>query len=100
MQLSGSNFLRSSGSSRRAAVSSSRDATITVSDSEPSRLRTIDAGAVPLPKISSGQRSSPVLSSENKRSSSGRNTSNIKNLESTVRGIERLHFSNDERLHY
>ncbi|XVF25165.1 hypothetical protein REPUB_Repub13aG0189800 [Reevesia pubescens] len=92
--LSGSNFLRSRGSSRRAAVSSSRDAAITVSDSEPSHLRTIDARAGALPKI-------PVLSSENKRSTPGRNTSNnIKNIESALRGIERLHFSNDERLHY
>ncbi|XP_022715176.1 casein kinase 1-like protein 2 isoform X2 [Durio zibethinus] len=97
--LSSSNFLRSSGSSRRAAVSSSRDAAITASDSD-SRLRTIDASVAPLPKISSGQRSSPVLSSENKRSSCVRNTSKIKNLESALRGIESLHFSNDERLHY
>ncbi|XWS18850.1 hypothetical protein CRYUN_Cryun32bG0080300 [Craigia yunnanensis] len=100
VMLSGSSFLRTSGSSRLVAVTSSRDAAITVSDSEPSRLRTIDASAGPLPKISSGQTSSHVLSSENKRSSSGRNTSNIKNLESALRGIESLHFSNDERLHY
>ncbi|KAK6268218.1 hypothetical protein QUC31_012378 [Theobroma cacao] len=98
--LSGSNFLRSSGSSRRAAVSSSRDAAIMGSDSEPSRLRSIDTSAGSLPKISTGQRSSPVLSSEVKRSSSGRNTSNMKNIESALRGIEGLHFSNDERLHY
>ncbi|XVF74377.1 hypothetical protein PTKIN_Ptkin13bG0105700 [Pterospermum kingtungense] len=98
--VSGSNFLRTSGSSRQAAVSSSRDAAITVSDSEASRLRTIDASAAQLPKYSSGQRSSPVLSSENKRSSSVRNTSNTKNLESAMRGIESMHFSNDERLHY
>ncbi|OMO70742.1 hypothetical protein CCACVL1_18683 [Corchorus capsularis] len=98
--LSGSNFLRSSGSSRRAAVSSSRDAAIAGSDTEPSRLRTIDGSAVTLNKIASGQRSSPVVSSENKRSSSGRNTSNVKNLESALRGIEGLHFNNDERVHY
>ncbi|XVE51916.1 hypothetical protein DITRI_Ditri02bG0078800 [Diplodiscus trichospermus] len=99
-KLSASNFLLSSGSSRRAAVSSSRDAAITVSDLEPSRLRSIDASAGPIPRISSGQRSSPVLSSENKRSSSGRNISNVKNIESALRGIESLHFSNNERLHY
>ncbi|XVE88687.1 hypothetical protein DITRI_Ditri19aG0088900 [Diplodiscus trichospermus] len=97
--LSGSNFLHSNGSSGRAAVSSSRDAAITVGDSEPSHLRSIDASAGPLKKIYSGQRSSPVLSSVNKRPSSGRNTSNIKNLESALRGIESLHFINNERLH-
>ncbi|XVF86834.1 hypothetical protein PTKIN_Ptkin18bG0074300 [Pterospermum kingtungense] len=94
--LSGSNFLRSSGSSRRAVVSSSRD----VTDSEPSRLHTINANAGLLPKISSGQRSSSVLSSDNKHPSSSRNASNIKNVESALRGIESLHFSHDERLHY
>ncbi|KHG04851.1 hypothetical protein F383_30273 [Gossypium arboreum] len=99
--LSSSNFLRSSGSSRRAAVSSSRDAAaIAVSDSERSHFRTTDATAGPFQKISSGQRNSPVLSSENKRPSSGRNTSNINNVESAVRGIESLHFRNEERLHY
>ncbi|OMO66222.1 hypothetical protein COLO4_30687 [Corchorus olitorius] len=98
--LFGSNFLRSSGSSRRAAVSSSRDAAIAGSDTEPSRLRTMDGSAVTLNKISSGQRSSPVLASENKRSSSGRNASNVKSLESALRGIEGLHFNNDERVHY
>ncbi|KAA3490371.1 casein kinase I-like [Gossypium australe] len=99
--LSSSNFLRSSGSSRRAAVSSSRDAAaIAVSDSERSHFRTTDATAGPFQKISSGQRNSPVLSSENKRPSSGRSTSNLNNLESAVRGIESLHFRNEERLHY
>ncbi|KAB2029124.1 hypothetical protein ES319_D05G141800v1 [Gossypium barbadense] len=99
--LSSSNFLRSSGSSRRAAVSSSHDAAaIAVSGPERSHFRTTDATAGPFQKISSGQRNSPVLSSENKRPSSGRNTSNINNLESAVRGIESLHFRNEERLHY
>ncbi|GKV35737.1 hypothetical protein SLEP1_g43962 [Rubroshorea leprosula] len=55
-----------------------------------------------LPYISdtSGQRTSPVPSSDNRHLSSSRNTSNIKNFESTLRGIESLHFSNDKRLHY
>ncbi|XP_022723278.1 casein kinase 1-like protein 2 isoform X1 [Durio zibethinus] len=100
VMLSGSNFVQSSGSSRQAAVSSSRDAAITVSGSERSHLRTNDPSAGPPLKISSGQRSSPVLSAENKHSSSGRKTSNIKNLESALRGIESLQFRNDERLLY
>ncbi|KAL4333169.1 hypothetical protein GQ457_07G031160 [Hibiscus cannabinus] len=90
--LAGSNFLRSSGSSRRAAISSSHDvAAITVGDCEPPRLRTIDATAGSLQKISSERRNSPI-SSENKRQSSGRNKSNVKNMESALRGIESLHF--------
>ncbi|XVF26988.1 hypothetical protein REPUB_Repub14bG0068000 [Reevesia pubescens] len=93
--LSGSNFLHARGFSRQAAVSSSRDAAITVGDSEPSRLRNLDASAGQLPKIPSGQRRLPVLSAENKQSPTGRNTSNIKNVESALRGIESLHFSND-----
>ncbi|GMJ14995.1 hypothetical protein HRI_005168700 [Hibiscus trionum] len=100
VQLPGSNFLPSSGSSRRAAIPSSHDpAAMTVGDSEPPRLRTIDASAGSFQKISSGQRNSSILS-ENKRQSSGRNSSNVKNLESALRGIESLHFSNDERPHY
>lgn len=100
MQLSSSNFLRSSGSSRRAAVSSSRDAVIVGSESDLSRPQTSDLSPGTLGKISSGQRSSPVVPSENNRTSSGRNISNVKTLESTLRGIESLHFNNDERVQY
>uniref|UniRef100_A0A5B6ZPN3 non-specific serine/threonine protein kinase n=1 Tax=Davidia involucrata TaxID=16924 RepID=A0A5B6ZPN3_DAVIN len=99
--LLGSNFLRSSGSSRRPAVSSSRDPVIVGSESDPYRLRATDASPGAIRKISSAaQRSSPVVSSDHKRSSSGRIPSNIKNFESTLKGIEGLHFNNDERLHY
>ncbi|KAJ4717861.1 putative Casein kinase [Melia azedarach] len=98
--LSTYNLLRSTGSSRRAAVSSSRDAAAVGSDSDPSRARTTDASPGVFQKISSGQRSSPVVSSENRHTTSGRNTANIKNFESTLRGIESLNFNNDERVHY
>lgn len=99
LQLSSSNFLRSSGSSRRPAVSSSREPVIAGGDSDPSRARTTDASPGAVRKISStAQISSPVLSSDQKRSSSSRNP-NIKNFESTLKGIEGLHF-NDERLHF
>ncbi|KAA8540272.1 hypothetical protein F0562_024165 [Nyssa sinensis] len=99
--LSGSNFLRSSASSRRPAISSSRDPVMVGNESDPSRPRTTDASPGALRKISSSvvQRSSPVLSSDQKRSSS-RNASNIKNFESTLKGIEGLHFNNDERVNY
>ncbi|PSS18075.1 Casein kinase 1-like protein [Actinidia chinensis var. chinensis] len=98
--LSGSNFMRSSGPSRRPAVSSSRDPVIAGSDSDPSRVRTTDASPGALRKISSvAQKSSPALSSDPKHTASGRNISNIKNLESTLKGIEGLNFNTDERLH-
>lgn len=101
MQLSSSNFLRSSGSSRRPAVSSSRDPMIFGTESDPSRVRTTDVSPGALQKISSAaKRSSPVVSSDQKRVASMRNTSNIKNLESALKGIEGLNFNSDERLHY
>lgn len=92
--------VRASGSTRRGAVSSSRDAVIVGGDLEPSRSRA-DASPGALRKISSGQRGSLVHSSEHKRISSSRNTSsNIKNFESTLKGIESLHFNNEERVQY
>ncbi|XP_058073934.1 casein kinase 1-like protein 2 [Magnolia sinica] len=98
--LSSSTFLgRSSGSSRRAAVSSSRDA-IVGSEADHSRSRTTEASPGGFRKVVSAQRSSPVGSSEPKRSSSGRNASNIKNYESTLKGMECLNFDTEERLHY
>lgn len=100
LQLTSSNFLRSTGSSRRPAVSSSRDPLMVSSESDLSRPQNTDASPGTLRKISSGQRSSPIVSSEHNRTSSSRNISNIKNLESTLRGIESLHFNNDERVQY
>ncbi|XP_024022741.1 casein kinase 1-like protein 2 isoform X1 [Morus notabilis] len=98
--LTSSNFVRSTGSSRRPAVSSSRDPLMVSSESDLSRPQNTDASPGTLRKISSGQRSSPIVSSEHNRTSSSRNISNIKNLESTLRGIESLHFNNDERVQY
>lgn len=101
VQASSYSFLRSGGSSRRAAISSrdatSRDAAAFGSEADP---RITDANPGAFQKISSGQRSSPVVSSENRHTSSGRNTSNIRNFESTLRGIESLNFNKDERVHY
>ncbi|KAJ7963208.1 putative Casein kinase [Quillaja saponaria] len=95
----GSNFLRSSGSSRRGAVSSSRDAVVLGSD-DPSRSLMVDPSPAALRKISSAQRTSPIVSLEHNRTQSVRNASNMKNFESTLRGIESLHFNNDERVQY
>lgn len=97
-QLSSSNFLRSSGPSRRPAISSSREAVIVRSDTDPTRSRTTDVS--PAVKISSVQRSLPIASSEQKHPSSGRNSSNIKTFESALRGIESLRFNKEERIQY
>lgn len=98
MQPSSSNFLWSSGSSRRVAVSSSREAVIPGKESDPSAPHTTDINPGALPKFPSGQRSSPIGSSEQNRP--GKSASNTKNLESTLKGIESLHFNNDEKLRY
>ncbi|XAR49921.1 Non-specific serine/threonine protein kinase [Bertholletia excelsa] len=93
--LSGSSFLRTSGSARRPAVSSSRDAVMPESESNMSRLCAIDGSVGALQKgASAAQRSSPV-----KNTASGRHTTNIANFDSTLKGIEGLHF-NDDRPHY
>ncbi|XP_020223414.1 casein kinase 1-like protein 2 [Cajanus cajan] len=99
VMLSSSNFFRSSGSTRRGAVSSSRDAVVG-NETEPSHSLTMDASPGALRKTAA-QRTSPIMSFEHNhnRTSSGRNTSNMKNFESTIRGIESLNF-NDERLQY
>ncbi|RWR82759.1 casein kinase 1-like protein 2 [Cinnamomum micranthum f. kanehirae] len=97
--LSSSTFLgRSSGSARRAAISSSRE--MTGNEVDPSRPRTMEASAGGFSKVFSGQRSAPIGSSEPKRSSSGRNASNTKNYESTLKGLECLSFDNNERIQY
>ncbi|KAK7261682.1 hypothetical protein RIF29_27999 [Crotalaria pallida] len=95
----GSNMFSSSGSARRGAVSSGRDALVG-SEAEPSRPLAMDASPAALRKVSSVQRSSPIMSSEqHKRTSSSRNASNSKNYETTLKGIESLNF-NDERVQY
>jgi len=102
-QLSSSNFFRPSGSARRGAASGSRESRDVVvgSETESARPLTLDSSQGALRKMSvpGAQRSSAITSSEHNRTSSGRNTSNIKNLETTLRGIESLHF-NEERVHY
>lgn len=101
MQVSSYNFLRSSGSSRRAAISSSREAAMLLgNDSDPSRPRTADTTSAFQKLPSGGTRGSPIVSSENRRTASGRSSSNIKNFESALRGIESLNVNNNERVHY
>ncbi|KAL6840528.1 hypothetical protein ACP4OV_030338 [Aristida adscensionis] len=98
--ISSSNFLgRSSGSSRRAAVSSSRDVVAT-DTSEPSRTRTTDASPGAFRRASGPQISSPINSAEPKRSTSGRHSSIVRNYDSALKGIEGLKFDSDERVQY
>ncbi|CAL9062755.1 unnamed protein product [Musa banksii] len=92
---SSSAFLgRSSGSSRRAAVSSSRD--ILGSEADQTRSRTAEASPGTFRKVSSAQQSSPISSAEHKHTS-GRNSFTIKNYETTLRGIEAFNFDSEER---
>lgn len=102
MQFSGPNIVgRSSGSSRRAAVSSSRDPYVG-SELDPHRSRTRDASPGALHKSMSAQRSPPVGPADPKRSASGRHTGHghVKNYDSALKGIEGLQLENDERVHY
>ncbi|CAK9326715.1 unnamed protein product [Citrullus colocynthis] len=99
---SGPNIMgRSSGSSRRAAVSSSRDPYVG-SESDPNRSRTRDASPGALHKSMSAQRSPPVGPADQKRSASGRHTGHghAKNYDSALKGIEGLQLENDERVQY
>jgi casein kinase 1 len=95
---------RTSGSSRRAVVSGSRElSSATVLTDDLSRTRGTDASPGTFRKVSGPQRGSPPMlgapasSEPPKRSSSGRH---IKTYESTLKGIEGLNFDGDERLHY
>ncbi|KAH9665020.1 Casein kinase 1-like protein 2 [Citrus sinensis] len=76
-------------SKQKIAVPNSREAAVVGSDTDPSRPRTTDASPGAFQKIS-----------KNRHTTSGRSTSNIKNFESTLRGIESLHFNNNERVHH
>ncbi|OIW08991.1 hypothetical protein TanjilG_05967 [Lupinus angustifolius] len=98
VKMSGSNIFLSSGSARRGAVSSSHDAHVG-SETEPSRPHAMDAGPAALRKISGAQRSSTITTSEHNWSSSGRKTSNLKDYERALRGIESLNIK-DQRVQY
>ena len=95
IQLSSANILGQSSGSRRVAVSSSRDAFV----GGESDLRTHTTEANPGAAHRSGQRSSPIGSSEPKRMSSVRNAPHAKNYETAIRGIEGLQLENDQKAH-
>lgn len=71
---------------------------------EPSALSrsriTMDTSPGVMRKIPSAQRSSPIVSAEQMRVSSGRHSSNIKNYESTLKGIEGLRFDKEEKVEW
>lgn len=97
MQLSSANIMgQSSGSSRRVAVSGSREAFVSAESDV--RTRTAEASAGAAHRILSGQRTSPAGSSDPKRVvSSGRNVSHVKNYDTALKGMEGLQLENDER---
>lgn len=69
-------------------------------DSDPTYSRTPQARPATMHKISGGHRSSLLGGSSDPRyASSSKNTSGIKNYESTLKGIETLHFDDEERAH-
>ncbi|CAL9039405.1 casein kinase 1-like protein 2 [Musa acuminata AAA Group] len=86
---------QSSESSRRAAVSSSRDMVNT--DADASHTRATEASPGNSRRVSSAQRSSAISSAERKHTSSGQKPSAVKNYESTLKGIKGLNFDNEER---
>ncbi|KAF7022650.1 hypothetical protein CFC21_035332 [Triticum aestivum] len=92
--LSSSTFLGRSGvSSRRPAVSSSRD--LPSSGAEPSRSRAPDASPG-----TSQRNSAPRRTSQTPDYSDPRHKSNSNNYESTIRGIRGLNFDGNDRIHY
>ncbi|KAL0554230.1 hypothetical protein IC582_008147 [Cucumis melo] len=95
--LPNSNIIQSSGSSRRAAIASTQDIALLGCESDPTRLGIPDPSFGAVHKISSAQRHSPA---DQNRSTSARNISGIRNFESTLRGIESLHFNQDEKVQY
>eukprot|EP01018_Ginkgo_biloba_P021858 Gb_22094 [translate_table: standard] len=85
---------QSISTSRRAVLSSSRQAT--VADADSSRPRATDLSPIAL-RNTGGQRSSPVGSADPKRSGSARLIPNSRNYEATLKGIECLSFDMDKR---
>ncbi|TMW99965.1 hypothetical protein EJD97_001607 [Solanum chilense] len=97
--LPSSTFLgRSSGSLRRGLVSGSRETSSVGNGSDPMRSRAPEASPATMHKISSGQRISPLVGSSDptKHASS---VPGVKNYESTLKGIESLHFDEEEKGH-
>ncbi|KAK6789585.1 hypothetical protein RDI58_013385 [Solanum bulbocastanum] len=96
--LPSSTFLgRSSGSLWRGLVSGSHETFTVGNDSDPTRSRVPEASPATMHKIPSGQRISPLVgSSDPKHASSG---PGVKNYESTLKGIESLHFDEEDKGH-
>lgn len=98
MQLSSSSFIRFSGSSGRPAVSSGHESAIAAADSEYTRGHVIGPSRVGFQNISSIAQRSSLVSSDQKRSSSSRQESDMLHFDMAVKGIKGLHL-NQEKLH-
>ncbi|XP_074575765.1 casein kinase 1-like protein 2 isoform X2 [Curcuma longa] len=81
---------RPNGPSRRIAVAGGQD--VVGTDPDQSRTRAADASPVTYHKVSSAQRSSPIIST-----SSGRKPSTTKNYEATLRGIKGLNIDSEAK---
>lgn len=79
---------RSSGSLRRAAVSNTQDVAAS-NEAEASRTLSLETSPGPSQRF-------PPPSLEIKHGVYGRNSTNVKNYESALKGIERLHFDSDK----
>ncbi|KAL7091794.1 hypothetical protein ACP275_12G125900 [Erythranthe tilingii] len=100
MMSSSTFFGRSSGTMRRPAVSGSQETFTMRNESDPVRSRTPEASPATVNKTSSAQRTSaPGGSSDPKQTSSGKNNSSVKNYDSAIKGIDNLHFDDEERFH-
>ncbi|TVU34171.1 hypothetical protein EJB05_16001 [Eragrostis curvula] len=89
---------RSSGSLRRPAISNGRE--LKTSEVEPSRSRTPDASSGAFQRNAPLHRTSQMVDYYPRHTSSGRHTSNTKNYESTLRGIQGLNVDANDRIHY
>lgn len=87
-------------SMRPSGISTSREAFTGGNELDLPRFCTTDASPGKMHKVSGGQRISPFSSSlDPKHASSGKVSSNLKNYETTLRGIDSLHFG-EERGQY
>lgn len=85
---------------RPGLVTGSRETFTVGNDSDLTHSRMAEASPATMHKMSGGHRSSLLGGSSDPRyASSGKNASGIKNYESTVKGIESLHFDDEGRAH-
>ena len=98
-QLSSSNHVLWYYGIRRDPLLMGRDARTGGNDCDPFRSRAAAAIRCTMQRFSRGQKSSPVVESSDAKQQSFGRIIIIKDHDSALKGIERLHFDN-ERVHY